>query len=497
MTWDMDELRKWDEKILKWVERYGLQCYPQEYQICDHNEMIGYMAFSGMPSRYSHWSFGKSYERQKTLYEYGVSGLPYEMVINSNPCIAYLMRDNSLLLQILTMAHVYGHNDFFANNFTFTSGTQAKYTSEMFKNHAHRIDSYIEDPSIGIDLVEDAIDHAHALSLQCSRNLAIRKISQSEARMKKWDAAQPPEDPHAEIHPKREFTPPDLSKTPVEPVEDLLGFIATYNPYLPEWKRDVLRIVEKETKYFIPQMETKIMNEGWASYWHYKIINALQLHEGLHLEFIVRHNQVLRPHPGGLNPYHLGFVMWHDIERRWNEGDTGREWSDDRPKVDISTLDENDTPGRKKIFEVRESDRDTSFLRRFLTVDIMRELELFQHEKRGKERIITKVSDDENWHQVKETLIAGVGTGSIPIIKVEDADFGRQRTLYLKHHHDGRDLQLEYAEHTLKHVKALWERDVVLESSVNGKRSLLKIVGDSLKVERLPGSGESSGKSKE
>jgi stage V sporulation protein R len=235
----------------------------------------------------------------------------------------------------------------------------------------------------------------------------------------------------------------------------------------------------------MPQMETKIMNEGWASYWHYTILQRLGLEQGLFMEFLVRHNQVLRPTPGGLNPYHLGFIIWNDIERRWNEGDTGREYSDDTPTEEVSSMKLNDTPGRKKIFQVREADRDTSFLRRFLTVDIMRDLELFQHEKRGKERIVTKVSDDENWHKVKETLITNVGTGSIPQIKVEDADFGRNRTLYLKHYHDGRDLQLEYADHTLKHVKALWEREVVLETIVNGKRSLLKIVGESLKVERM------------
>ncbi|RMG43752.1 MAG: SpoVR family protein [Candidatus Dadabacteria bacterium] len=485
MTVTIAELQAWDEKIRKWVDYYGLNCYPQEYEICDHNEMIGYMAYSGMPSRYAHWSYGKAYERQKTLYDYGVSGLPYEMVINSNPCVAYLMRDNSLLLQILTMAHVYGHNDFFANNFTFTSGTNADYTLEMFKNHSDRIDSYIEDPSIGIDQVEETLDNAHAISMQCSRNLAIKKLTHEEQKLRKWEQAQEPEDPYREIHPKKEYIPPDLNKLPLEPDPDLLSFIADHNPYLPEWKRDILHIVETEAKYFMPQIETKIMNEGWASYWHHKILNALQLEEGLHLEFLVRHNQVLRPTPGGLNPYHLGFVIWHDIERRWNEGDTGRVFSDDRPPQNIGELDENDTPGRKKIFEVRESDRDASFLRRFLTVDIMRELELFQHEKRGKERIVTKVSDEENWQQVKETLIKNVGSGSIPVIKVEDADFGKKRTLYLKHYHDGRDLQLEYAERTLKHVKNLWEREVVLETVLNGKNSLLKIVGDSLKVERL------------
>ncbi|MBX7143404.1 MAG: SpoVR family protein [Oligoflexia bacterium] len=483
-AYTFEDLLDWNKRIEELVQRFGLKCYPQEFEVCDHNEMIGYMAYSGMPSHYAHWSYGKNYEKQKTLYDYGVSGLPYEMVINSSPCLAYLMRDNTLLLQILTIAHVYGHNDFFANNFTFTSGTDAANTLTMFKIHAQRVDSYIEDPSIGPDKVEDTLDHAHSLGFQVARNLAIAKLTQDELRIRKWERAQPGEDPYRDIHKQKEYIAPDLNKVPLEPVEDLLSFIARYNPYLPDWKRDLLYIAEQEAKYFVPQMETKIMNEGWASYWHHKIMNTLQLEQGLHLEFLVRHNQVLRPTPGGLNPYHLGFILWHDIERRWNSGETGREWTDDRPKSDISKLDENDTPGRKKIFEVRESDRDTSFLRRFLTVDIMRELELFQHEKRGKERIITKVSDEENWQQVKESLIQSVGTGSIPVIKVEDADFGKNRTLYLKHYHDGRDLLLEYAEHTLRHVKALWEREVVLETIVNSKRSVLKIVGDSLKVER-------------
>ena len=485
MTISVEELQKWDEKIRGLVERFGLKCYPQEFDICDHNEMIGYMAYAGMPARYSHWSFGKNYERQKTLYDYGVSGLPYEMVINSCPCIAYLMRDNSLLLQILTIAHVYGHNDFFANNFTFTSGLDARYTLEMFKNHGVRIDKYIEDPSIGLEQVERVLDCAHAISLQGSHNLAIRKRSPEEQRLHKWESAQQPPDPWAEIHPKREYKPPDLNKVPLEPEENLLGFIAQYNPYLPEWKRDILRMVEEEAKYFVPQIETKIMNEGWASYWHHKILSALELEQGLHMEFMVRHNQVIRPTPGGLNPYHLGFVIWNDIEKRWNEGKTGREFSDDKPRLDVSTLSENERPGRKKIFEVREVDRDTSFLRRFLTVDIMRELDLFQHEKRGKDRVVTKIADQENWKEIKETLIKNVGVGAIPVIKIEDADYGKNRTLYLKHYHDGRDLQLEYAEQTLRHIGALWEREVALETILNGKKSLLKLVDDELKLEKL------------
>jgi stage V sporulation protein R len=483
--YDLEELKNWDDRILELVRRYGLKCYPQEFEICDHNDMIGYMAYSGMPSHYAHWSYGKSYERQKTMYEYGVSGLPYEMVINSDPCLAYLMRDNTLLLQILTIAHVYGHNDFFANNFTFTSSIDAKYTIEIFKNHANRVNSYIEDPSINVDLVEDAIDHAHAISWNCQRNMAIRKESHEEQLSKRIRQSQGAEDPWSDIHPKKSFQPPDLSKFPLEPEEDILLFIAENNPFLPQWKRDVLRIVDTEARYFMPQMETKIMNEGWASFWHHKILNALNLEQGLHLEFLVRHNQVLRPHPGSINPYHLGFILWHDIERRWNEGKTGREYSDDTPRTDISKLDENDTPGRKKMFEVRESDRDASFLRRFLTVDIIRELELFQHEKRGKDRIITKVADDEGWEEIKENLIKNTGMGSIPVIKIDDADFGKNRTLYLKHYHDGRDLLLEYAERTLRHIRALWEREVVLETVLNGKRSLLKMQDSTMKVEKI------------
>ena len=381
-----NELEEWDKRITELVLRFGLNCYPQEYEICDHFEMLNYIAYSGMPSRYPHWSFGKSYEREKTLYDYGVGGLPYEMVINSNPCLAYLMRDNTELLQILTIAHVYGHNDFFANNFTFKSGLPAQYTIEAFKNQANRVRAYIEDPSIGLEKVESLLDAAHALSLQRSRNLALTKLSREETKQRLWEAAQPKEDEFQNLHKRAEYIEPNLNKNPLEPEQNIIDFIAKNNPFLAEWEKDLLHIVDQEAQYFIPQIETKIMNEGWASYWHHKILSDLNLPQGYQVEFMVRHNQVLRPTPGGLNPYHLGFIIWKDIEKRWNEGSTGREFTSDKPREDISAMDENETPGRKKIFEVRETDRDVSFLRRFLTEEIMRDLDLFQHEKRGKER---------------------------------------------------------------------------------------------------------------
>src|SRR5262247_3251512 len=186
----IEDLQEWNLRITDLVQKFGLDPYPQEFEICDHEQMLSYMVYSGMPSHYSHWSYGKAYEKLKTLYDYGVSGLPYEMVINSNPSIAYLMRDNSLALQVLTIAHVYGHNDFFKNNFTFKS-TRAQYTIESFKSHANRVRHYIEDPSIGLEKVEAVLDAAHALSLQCRRNLAIKKPNPAEERQMKLEESNP------------------------------------------------------------------------------------------------------------------------------------------------------------------------------------------------------------------------------------------------------------------------------------------------------------------
>ena len=203
-NWTVKDLEYWDERVRELVAEIGLDCYPQEFEICDQNSMLGYMAYHGMPSHYPHWSFGKAYEQTKTMYDHGVSGLPYEMVINANPALAYLMRDNSLCLQILTIAHVYGHNDFFKNNFTFSSATDAKETLASFKARADRVRGYIEDPSIGGDAVEEFLDAAHALSFNRSRNLAIKKLKPAEQRQRLIDAARPPHDPFARIHKRPE-----------------------------------------------------------------------------------------------------------------------------------------------------------------------------------------------------------------------------------------------------------------------------------------------------
>ena len=250
-NYEITDLVEWDNRIREKAAAFGLTWYPQEFEICDHNGMLGYMAYSGMPSHYPHWSYGKSYEKLKTLYDYGVNGLPYEMVINSDPAIAYLMRDNTLLLQILTIAHVYGHNDFFKNNFTFKS-TRAELTIERFKAHALRVRRYTEDPSIGIEKVERILDAGHALAWQCRRNLAIRKLDPAEQATRLVEAAHPRHDPFARLHARQEFHEPDMNKVPIEPDEDVLLFIRDHNPQLQEWEKDLLTIVDEEAKYFLP-----------------------------------------------------------------------------------------------------------------------------------------------------------------------------------------------------------------------------------------------------
>src|SRR5712692_11077061 len=203
-AYTLKDLEYWDERVREKVAGFGLDCFAQEFEICDHALMLGYMAYSGMPSHYPHWSYGKSYEKLKTMYDYGVSGLPYEMVINSSPALAYLMRDNSLCLQVLTVAHVYGHNDFFKNNFTFKS-TRAELTLNLFKIHADRVRGYIEDPSIGIEKIEPLLDAAHAVAIQCRRNLAIKKLSAEEERRRLLEAAQPSLDPFQRVHKRQVY----------------------------------------------------------------------------------------------------------------------------------------------------------------------------------------------------------------------------------------------------------------------------------------------------
>ena len=427
MEYVLKDLIEWNEVIESKAKELGLNFYPQEFEIIGFNEMLGYEAYVGMPSRYPHWSFGKSYEKNKTLYSFDLTGLPYEMVINSNPCLAYLMRENTLPLQILTMAHVYGHNDFFKNNRLFKEGTRAKLALEMFKLDGEIIREYINAPGIGYEKVERILDAAHAIRYNIGRVIGRKEMTDEEIRKNRIEDYKKAIENKSILDMDMVIEEPILDKIPLEPYDDVVGFIIKYGK-LEEWERDIVRIVKRETEYFMPQIETKTMNEGWASYWHYNILKSLDLPEGLHFEFLKRHNDVVAPMLGGLNPYYVGFKMFEDIEKRY---------------------------GRDKIFEVRSMERDASFIRRYLTQELCEELNLFQYGKKSFDYVIEEVSDEDGWKEIRDNLAFTAGLGSIPYIRVIDLNT-RDLTLTLEHVYDGRELEATYAKETLKYVQQLW-----------------------------------------
>tara|TARA_B100002019_G_scaffold290246_2_gene307496 strand:+ start:6674 stop:7957 length:1284 start_codon:yes stop_codon:yes gene_type:complete len=413
--WNLRDLEKWDEEICKIAKDHGLDWYPITYETCDYYEMIGNMSYHGMPTHYGHWSFGKSFEIQHSQYQHGVTGLPYELIINSDPCISYLMRENPLYLQILIMAHCVGHSDFFKKNRMF-GFTRADTVVPRMRNAKKRIQKYVEDPWIGIEKVEKVIDACQALSYQVPRHpkdvVSLKEEYEADKIVNKKAELEKP--------PYKEY--------------DILGFVLDFATDLPEWKRDIISIVRDEAYYFMPQIRTKVMNEGWACFWHYKIVHELNLPQKYHIPFLKSHNQVVRPHVGRINPYHLGFHLFNKIEERH---------------------------GLKECFIAREVHNDESFIRQYLTQEDCEELNLFSYSKNDiNDLVVDEVSDYDGWKTVKNNLINQIGSNSIPVIYVESIE--KDNTLILHHEHDGRDLQIQYAEHVLEHCKHLWQSDVRL-----------------------------------
>jgi len=428
--WTEADLLHWDEKIIRVAEDLGLDWHPIDYEIIDYQEMLGAMAYVGLPTHYRHWSYGKEYERTHTLYNMGQTGLPYEMIINSNPSIAYLMRENALYIHLLTMAHCVGHSDFFKQNRMFAE-TNPENIIDSFKSAAKYVRQLIEDPSIGIDRVEAILDAAHSIKYQVPRFPGIKYKTHDELlaiEKKKMQAS--------------DTYQPDLGKTPLSPEYNLLRFIAEHSTGLEEWERNIILIVEESSKYFIPQALTKVMNEGWACTIHYKIINELNLPDNLHLPFIKLHNQVVRPHLGQLNPYHLGFKLF---ERIIEEG------------------------GFEEAMIVREVHNDISFLRFYCDQAFMEDMNYFSYSfKRDKKAItIDDIADDSGWEGVRDEMIKNVGLNRVPVIYVEEIE--KDNTLCLTHEHDGRDLDLTYARKVFDHIQSLWKDNVKLVTIVENE----------------------------
>ena len=428
--WTTPDLLHWDEKIVRIAQDLGLDWHPIDYEIIDYHEMLSAMAYTGLPTHYRHWSYGKEYERTHTLYNMGQTGLPYEMIINSNPSIAYLMRENALYIHILTMAHCVGHSDFFKQNRMFAD-TNPNHIIDKFKAASKYVRTLIEDPSIGIDKVETILDAAHSIKYQVPRYRGIKT--------KSADALLELERDKMVANPKYE---PNLEKIPLQPEYNLLKFIAEHSKHLKEWERNLLLIVEESSHYFIPQALTKIMNEGWACTIHYKIINELNLPDRLHLPFIKLHNQVVKPQLGQINPYHLGFKLFERIIEK---------------------------KGFEAALDVREVHNDITFLRFYLDEEFMQEMNYFSYsfKKEPKSITIDEISDNEGWELVRDELINNVGLNRLPIVYVEEIE--KNNTLSLMHEHDGRDLDLPYAKKVFNYIKELWGDEVKLLSSVENE----------------------------
>jgi|TARA_R110001583_G_scaffold5598_20_gene30162 stage V sporulation protein R len=422
--WSLNELKEWDEKIFSLAKKNNLDWFPINYEVCDYYEMIGHMSYHGMPSHYNHWSFGKSFERTHQMYNLGAEGLPYELIINSDPSIAYLMRENPLYLQILIMCHCVGHSDFFKNNRMFSNTRPSSIVSGM-RTAKKRIQGYVENPHIGINKIEQFLDSLHAVQFHIYRhpkeyishkeNKAVlleeinRKISKGE-------------DPDLSI----------LNNIPLEPEQDLFSFLLEHGKGYEDWELDLIEITKREAYYFMPQIQTKIMNEGWASFWHYKLMHELDLPQKFHIPFLKSHNQVIQPHTGRINPYNLGFHLFNKIEERH---------------------------GIEECFIARSSGHDESFIRQYLTQEDCEELNLFAFSSKKDHYLIDDVSDEDGWKPVKNMLINQVGANTIPIIYVESIDEGD--ILVLHHEHDGRDLELDYAEKVVGHINTLWKGGLV------------------------------------
>jgi len=452
--------------IMEIADGFGLVYYPMRYEICPAEIIYTFGAY-GMPSRFSHWSFGKSFYRMKIQYDLGLSKI-YELVINSNPCYAFLLDGNSLVQNKMIVAHVLAHCDFFKNNARFQQTNRNMV--ESMSASAERIHQY--EVLYGVNEVEQFIDAALAIQehIDPSMTLAERakalrkeqddKLKNNSAAYKGVSTSDYDDLWGLE---NTESIAADNSKEKCPLEKDLLAFIETHAPQLKPWQRDILTLLREEMQYFWPQIETKIMNEGWATYWHIRIMRELELTTAETLAFSKLNSSVIQPSQTSLNPYHLGLKIFEDIERRWDEPT-----SEERERFGRVS-----GQGRKKIFEVRESETDASFLRNYITKQLVEELDLYVFEKKGAEWKVT----DKTWETVRDQLVFSRINGGFPTIYVHDGNYLGKGELYLLHSYEGAELDTNYIENTLPHVFRLWGNTVHLETAIESKSVLFSCDG--------------------
>jgi len=484
---------------------FGLDFYDTIFEVLDYDEISEIAAMGGFPTRYPHWRFGMEYQQLSKGYRYGLQKI-YEMVINNDPCYAYLLRCNQLVDQKIVMAHVYGHNDFFKNNIWF-SQTNRKMMDET-ANHGSRIRSYME--RYGEDTVEGFIDSCLSLSNLIDiysplikRRDAINRYDfppneeEQDEQASKFQSKgymdsfiNPPEVLKEEA--RRRETEKEKAKSqsiPEQPQRDVLLFLIEYAPLKP-WQHDVLAIVREEAYYFAPQGQTKIMNEGWASFWHSTIMTQKILHPSELVDYADHHSGTMATQPGRLNPYKLGIELLRDIEERWNKGQFGPEWEECDNYETRRKWDKSLGLGRQKIFEVRRIHNDVTFIDTFLNLDFCRRHQLFSYKHNDQND--TYEIESREFKKIKERLLFNLTNFGQPIIRVKDGNYRNRGEIYLLHEHFGVDLKLDYAQDTLRHLHRLWTRPVHIETVAEGRPTLLSFDGTDHSIRPLGGSSHES-----
>lgn len=471
--WDFELLEKIDKSIAKVAKNFGLDTYPNQLEIITSEQMMDAYSSVGLPTYYNHWSFGKSFIATEHDYKKGNSGLAYEIVINSSPCIAYLMEENSLMMQALVIAHAsYGHNSFFKGNYLFRQWTDAEGIVDYMLFAKHYIAEC--ESKYGFEKVENLLDSCHAL-----QNFGVdrykRPVKQSLA-VESAKAKERAEYAQTQINdlwrtlPTRRGTL-KLDKSnrfPAEPQENILYFIEKNAPLLKPWEREVIRIVRKISQYFYPQRQTQVMNEGWATFWHYTLLNKLYdegtVGDGFIMEFLQSHTAVTYQHPKArINPYALGFAMFVDIrrmcehptdeDRRWFPEIVGTDW--------IETLD----------FAMRNF-KDESFIQQYLSPKVMRDFHMYSILDDDTFNFIevSAIHNDEGYKHIRQALSSQYRlSDNEPNIQVVSVDMARDRSITLKHvEHNKRPLN-EHAPEVMKHVERLWGFSAKMQSATWGE----------------------------
>ncbi len=472
--WTFEALEAFEHELARIAtDKYQLDTYRNQIEIISANQMMDAYSSVGMPVGYHHWSFGKQFLSTEQAYRKGHIGLAYELVINSDPCIAYLMEENSLTLQALVIAHAcFGHNSFFKGNYLFREWTDAS----AIINYILFAKNYISDceERYGADKVESLLDSCHALmNLGVDRFRRPRPISPEKEKERQKEREEylqkQVNDLWRTIPKKKKKVEEKWPRFPAEPQENLLYFIEKNAPLLEPWEREIVRIVRKIAVYYYPQRQTKVMNEGWATFWHYQLMHDLYdeglITEGNILEFLESHTNVIfqpdydSPYFKGINPYTLGFAIFSDI-RRVCESPTDE---DRRFCPEYAGGDWLET-----VKNAMANYKDESFILQFLTPKVIRDLKLFSilDDDADSAIRVTAIHDDDGYREVREQLANEHNISKQePDIQIWEVSLRGDRSIRLQHHQQDRiPLEEDYALEVLKHFHRLWQFDVHLES---------------------------------